>query len=571
MDIQLLGSITINGKPTKLGQNSLFLVLAAHHPTPVRRDHLLELLWPEDPGPEARNRLRVALSRLRAEIPLVETKDQNGTSTLLGFDQDVVQVEVPAILEQLSESRTEPDPNLERATLQTLSPALQKELALPKGSDVFDRFHDEWHLAASQGLYRLADLAAQEGDWASVITASEATLARFPSDAAMWELRIRALVQLGRGQEAQRQFSKARSKDEAGELAELAEMLPTLLSTDHERFSQGQVHLFSRVVERMLRDDLELTAAFLGSTVFRYEMLRVPGDALPILRQALALGLPDSEAKERIQVRTISCLSLLNQHSEVVKEADAFLKQEIGPARRRIALLNLSYSLFKLGEVDRAMEAIDEAIRIADETGFHFDAWQCRGQRGEMLLQLRRFPEAVQLLEGAVNYFRANPLDRDADRWVIQSNYALALARTGNLAEASRHSLEALQQATLLQADQMHALKGVHGYILLLKGEIHSGAWHLIESIRESFRTNQGVCMDMIALAGEALLRTTPADGSVLQKWLPIRQELPYPLTPIEESMLIGVPAIAVGDSHLGEVARYAIRSLRKRAANEAG
>lgn len=563
MQIQLIGSITIDGKPSKLGQNRLLQLLAVHHPKPVDRETLLAALWPDDESADARNRLRVALSRLRAEVPLTETESKSGGADLIGFDRNEVKVDLYEVHEKLSVSRIEPDPSVEQSLLKELAPLLSKKLCVPSDSEAFQQAHNDWALAASQGLSRLAGLAASEGDWDTSLAAAEGVLSLFPFDADAWESRIQAMVRLSRGQEAARLLSKAVKQDDTGQLAELQKELPRLLEGVEHRFTPGQSQLLAKVVERAFEVDHDLLTAFLASSVFRLEMIRAPADALPLLTQAQALDLPEGDLKERIEVRIITCLGLLNRDQEVVDEAERFLSGRIGHARRRIALLNQSYSLFKLGQVQRSLDAIDLAIRIAEETDSIFDAWQCKAQKGALLIHLDRLPEAISLLREAVEYFRQNPLDRDADQWVIQANYALALARSGDLRTAAPLIKEAVQKSTELEAMQLSMQKAIYGYIRILAGHLVLGAQLLQEAIRESYRIDHQQCMAIVGLAGEAMSKFPLSDDTTLMQWKELRRKQPYPLTPWEARILKNVRSSVKFNNELSDVARWAVKSLK--------
>ncbi len=564
MDIQLLGSITINGKPTKLGQNRLFQLLALNHPNPVDRDDLLSTLWPDDESADARNRLRVALSRLRSEMPLIESESHGSGAAMVGLDRARVRVDLADVTERLTLALTEPDPRLEREALVELLPTLCSKLGVAKEPDAFSRAHNDWAFAACQGLSRLSLLAAAESDWETVLAAAEGALGHFPFDTDAWEHRVRALIKMGRAQEAGRLLSRAAKQDDTGQLSELQQEFPRLMAGADDRFTPGQTQLLASVVERAFQADHNLIGAFLGSSVFRYEMLRVPAEALPLLMQAKALDLPQGDLRERIEVRVITCLALLNRHQEVVDETQRFLAGPIGHARRRIALLNRSYSLFKLGHVQEALDAIDEAIQIAFATDFIFDAWQCQAQKGELLIHLDRLPQAVDLLEGAVEYFRQNPLERDADRWVIQANYALALARSGDLRSAEPLIKEAVQNSMELAAMQVPMQKAIHGYIRLQANHFASGARLLQEAIRESYRTNHEVCMMVVGLAAEAMARFPISETTTLAQWKELRKKQPYPLTPWEARILKNVRSSIKFDNELADVARWAVRCLKR-------
>jgi DNA-binding SARP family transcriptional activator/class 3 adenylate cyclase len=131
--ICLLGSFlaTLDGEPvSQFGSDTaraLLAYLALHPGTPLRRDTLAGLLWPEQTDAEARRNLRVALSRLRAAIgdrdagrtqadvrepdaPLLQVERQ----TILFPDDARCFVDVSAMRGALAETRTHAHDRLER-------------------------------------------------------------------------------------------------------------------------------------------------------------------------------------------------------------------------------------------------------------------------------------------------------------------------------------------------------------------------------------------------------------------------------------------------------------------------
>lgn len=549
--IKLLG----DQQPDRWAKNRVFLALAARHPERVEREVLLQLLWPGDPAPEARNRLRVALSRLRDEFSL-EEHPEGVRLDPSEFSTDLAQVRV-----RLSQIADEPEPEIEYRALLELLPLL----AQPILRSVDDSARMDWQLTARDALHHLAELAHQREAWETAREATEAGLRHLPTDPALWELHLRAMGRLGRAQEGRRAFMASVAADEDGQLNEVRELLPSLLDAEAERFAPGQSQLLLRVLAQALESDPSLTAAFFGSGTFRSEMLRSMPDALPLLRQALALGLPEGEERERIQVRVITCLASMNQDEEVIREARAFLTSPIGPARRRIALLNLSFCLHRQGQKPEAYAAIEEAIRIAEETGFTYDAWQCRAQRAAMLLIDTEFEDATQELAEAVAYFQTNRMALDPDRIVIQGNYGLALGWLGRWDEARVQLETALEEARVHRARQTAGLvAGMLGWVLAHLGQREAAAKNFRFALRTSYRLEPNHALVHLRYVAHALRTSTPTEANrIFTRSHVLREQVSTPQMEVEAMLAEGLSVVpGLPPVTLAEAIREAVATL---------
>lgn len=115
--------------------SSVLLRLAASHPQAVRRDELLESLYPEVDATAARNRLRVALARLRQRIELVEAPDDR-----TGLSPETVKVDIHDARQAAHIASLEPEVQSELTTLRSLLPAFSQVL--------FPHADSEWQLVA---------------------------------------------------------------------------------------------------------------------------------------------------------------------------------------------------------------------------------------------------------------------------------------------------------------------------------------------------------------------------------------------------------------------------------------
>ncbi len=432
MEIRLLDESAANKLP------ALALYLAARFPLFVTRSELIESLWPETSPESARNRLRVALSRLRAEIELEEQDDR------LRLCPETVRVDVIQFLQRWEEIRHEPDPETEWIALLELLPQFAKRVLPHRSEPWLGEMQNRWSLGVSEGVSRLLVIAKDRREWRNSLRAAECGLVHFPYDSTFWHAKLEALRNLGRGIEGVRAFAAKRQelRREGGDFDEdLREFARSLEESGGQGadlfFTQGESELILRTVHRAMESEPEVAVALLGSTSFRPELLRSPAEGYRLLREVAQQNLPESEALSRVRVRIITSLALLQRDDEVLPEAEKVLAIEQHPHRRRIVLLNYSWSLFQVGRVEEAFTAIEEAIRLAESTHYELDAWQCRSQRASYLLLIGRVEESIPIYESAVEFLNKTPDGAtDRDTLIIDCNLALAYHLLGQNEQA---------------------------------------------------------------------------------------------------------------------------------------
>lgn len=538
------------------------LFFAIQFPKFTTRESIQEALWPDNSGPERFNRFRVALSRLRESTPLEETP--NG----IRLDPKQVTTDLAEVLTDLKTLSGEPDTLYELEQLKKLFPLLSRQLYFKSDMPVFEEAKTKWSVTAAEALTTLSELAFSQRDFNTAMLAAEAGLAHLPFDEQLWEQYLRSMAHLDRKREARHKFLEAVANDRDGELAALREQLPLIFESEERRFTAGQEALLLRIVERLMQSDLNWTENFFAAPAFRSEMLHNPAEAIPLLRQALALDLPPSEARERIQVRIITCLALLHRSEELVGEATRFLAEPIGSARRRIALLNLSFTLNRMGRIQEAFNAIDEATTIALTTGFIYDAWLCRGQRATMMLLNGEVLAACELLVEALAYFEANPLQGDVDAIVLLGNYGLALAVDGQWDFAADTLERAKARAIASQAESALVLiSAAQGWVWAYLGrrKLALEAFHF--ALRAAYRSNTQQAMMVLLLAVSALRADEPvAAQRGVEEWLAVRREIvPYPLHWLELQLTGGIAQQESQhlDLTLAQAVRNALTRLR--------
>lgn len=425
----------------------LMLALAAHHPRPVGRRELATAVWGGGSEADGGNRLRVALARLRKVVPLVES---GGEVSFAPGALWIDLAEVRGLLQQVSE---EPDPTVECDVLRRLLPILGADLGVDRDEIWAVQAQADWRVAAQAGILRLAEIGTETGDAGLRTEAAALGLRRAPWDEVLWSHRLLGSAAIGKGEEALRAFAAAERElmDEGlGFSSELTDLAEAVRSGSAALFAlpPAELDLVGAFFQRCVAREPEMAIRMLASDSFRPEILRRPAEAVRLLRRVVVRAPDPSHELERCRVRIVSALLLMGDLDGVIEEGEALLREPVQPASRRIALLNLSYAYFARNRSAEALAAIDEALRIAEETGMEYDAWQCRCQRA-IYLAIDGVPEsAIPILREGIAYFeREDAGDLSPDSVVIQANLGLAYLLNGDPASAERELKKADQAA----------------------------------------------------------------------------------------------------------------------------
>lgn len=484
---------------TRSSVGPLLARLAVDHPRLVKRDALISSLYPDASPTDARNRLRVALTRLRRGIALKEVGDE------VGLDPDLTEVDLHRVRSRLAELGLEPDAAAEVNGLAELAESLSATLFPGTGSEWEMQAQLDWSQVAAEALGRLGDLAENTIDFRNAALAAEGCLRHFPEDGRQWERYLGSMARLGRREEAARTLALARrrARTEGWELPE--EALAWSPEDDHgagPELSPGESHALGSFFRRVLVENPLLAVEMLGSPSFRPEVLSHPGAVLPLLRQALRSDTPPSEARERVQVRVITALALLERNLEVIKEGEELLRQPIGKARRRVTLLSLSFARALEGDFPRALADIDESMDLAQG----LELAECRAQRAALLLMQGEMAEAERECRIALDSIETpGSMGAERDVLVIRGNLGLCLIHQDRLAEGVSVLEPVVERARALGANDSVGLFGAALGLGWARAGRPAGRI-LIEALRSAYRTSQRRGAEAAGYASRALM-----------------------------------------------------------------
>ncbi|MBS1719867.1 MAG: helix-turn-helix domain-containing protein [Armatimonadetes bacterium] len=499
---------------------NLLLCLAASHPNPVQREDLVDALYGEDANADARNRFRVSMSRLRRLVPLVETEDS------VSLDASQVEVDIALIKKRLAEIELEPAVETEVAMLKELLFTLRMVL-FPKATSEWEmKAQAAWSQTACRTLERLGILAEEMLDYSTAADAAEAALEHYPFDTGSWERFLRAATRLGRGAEAGRRLAAAQRRAKA-ESWPSADSLKSLVVEREDQdslgpvLSPGESTALERFFRRTLLQEPSLAVEILGSTSFRPEVIRSPRAVLPLLREALSLSGGSAEARERIHVRVITALSLLEADAEVLAATKLFLSQSVAPARRRIALLNASFAHATQGDLAKAIECVEEAMSLASGPHAEYDRQECRAQRATFFLMRGDLDAAELDFRESIDFLiNAHREGAEKDLLSVSGNLGLCLLMQGRIEDAINALRPVVQKARWLDARDILAIHApVLGLALARSGQ-HAGPL-MTQGLRLAYRLSTRRVLVAAALVGQSLnaLEADPKFEVLLEAW----------------------------------------------------
>lgn len=535
--------IRLIGPPGPDSNSRLLTYLAWCFPSSVSRTQIAEALWPELGEDQVVARLRVGLSRLRRSVRLVEHGDH------VALDPNSMTTDVHRVRSAVSKAADEPDPSAELRALASVRAELSQPVLIGEEGPWAHSAQAEWSLEAGSALIRTARLAIELGELDLADSVTVSALTHLGHDEEVWELRLTALSLLGRSEEGLRQFAKAlrtvRSEghDFSDNLLEHAEALRSGSSTAGAYpLGRAEEDLLARFFSRAMESEPEAAMAVLASSSFRPEVFRRPLQARRLLADVLARCLEPSVERERCHVRLIGALAALEEHEEAIQQCEQFLAQDVAPSRRRIALLNMSFSLFTVGHWDRALQAAAEAAEIAEATGWPYDAWQCRCQHAMYRAVLGDPKGAIPTLRQGLAYFAEHPIPGgEQDVAMIQTDLGKCLLLVGEIDEAR----------TVLRASDATARSGgfasvearsasLLGRVLALAKDRPPAASALIRGLRVAYRTGTRRILAAALADTVYALRTwsSPDAESVRRDWAGVHLATGNRVVPLDEELL---------------------------------
>jgi len=259
-----------------------------------------------------------------------------------------------------------------------------------------------------------------EGDPARAVDSAGRALSIDPRDAELLFLQGRALLSLGRSDEARDAFIAARDED----VAPLRALSPTPgIIADVAREQHAGLVDFARLVEGRSPDRIPGSEFFLDHVHPTVEGNRMM--ALAIIEEMIRMGIVTSTAY---------------WDTMAVARITARVRGSVDEAAHALARRSLANVLIWAGKHEEAKPLVNESVRTVPDNG------ETRFQKATLLIREGRYAKALPHLEEAV---RLSP-----QRAAIRKEYGIVLSELGRKPEARR----ALETAVRLDP----GLVGVH-------------------------------------------------------------------------------------------------------------
>lgn len=545
LHLTLFGKFHLEGAQADFSLSSAQKLLALLVLRPGRdwhRDEIAEHLWPDTDAAVSRARLRTTLAHLRRSL---------GPSAQWAGGRDRLSVEISGLTVDLWEARslqrrliTVLDTSEEEKALRDLAEIIAEPL-LPSFGDWVDEDRLEWQGKYIQAQLRLGALAEERGDRAAAILAYDEAVKRSPTEERAWHGLLRLHAEEGRHVHITQRFAAVRhalKKSKLGSFtSDLVKFAESIRRSGYGpmplAFSQSD--MATRTLGRMLSDDPERAAHFLGSPAFRAEVFRDPAPAAELLEQVVRSTQGSSHDRMQCLVYAMMAHSMRPDYERVLELGNEVLTSDSDPARLRAAATMNASAHTSLGNWDQALTANQQAIEHAIQVGNVPGIEVAKAQRGLILMQLGQLDEAktviLESLERLAEFDEHNAI---SGRAVVSLQLGTIYLLEGDLAAAESACLQSATLATT--ADHVTVQMNVQliqGIVTVLRNRFSEGAALICRGLADRYRlsTSQSTisALELVTLAFCHLGLRSEASAVLMhaERW---RKELRVPLSELE-------------------------------------
>lgn len=437
--IELLGGfrLTCHGREVASGHKRLLALLAARAPTPVKRRDLVALLYPNDPRPQAQNRIRVGLARLRSTLPLCESPED----VALG----AIDVDVSELRRALREANQSLDPSHEKRLFEEKIECLAKPLLPEIEEDWAEDERSAWALEAVGALARLAELASEHCDAKLQLLAAQCGLGHLPFDEELWSHAITAAGKLGQGDEILKLWKKSRYRlkregsDYSDELQELADNIRDQSNSANAtiQLSPSEEEVLRRLFVRAINEDPTAVRSLLASPALVPEIMRRPDEVERLVRFAMRDGAESEPSMIACQVHLVDALGFSERWHEAFVEGDRLLAGSLDVRSRRRLLSNLAFGRIVTGDPGLALRHLEALVEICIREGWEYELWLARCHQAAFLWTSLQFEESESLFRDCLSYLKSvSGRDVVQNIAVVETNLACLLADLGKWKES---------------------------------------------------------------------------------------------------------------------------------------
>lgn len=477
-----------------LQSKSLFALLWAKGSDGLTRESAALLLWPNESFSQSSGKLRVALTRLRRQLPssaLQESQSRlrlNFAELEVDFDQAIKVLE--AFLDEISDQRQVAD---SAKILQLLSLDLLPDF----DAAWLTAIRLTWNEIRTDAAKALISASVSQGRTDLALQAAKAGLAWDSANEEFLERVILSAIEFDQKGEAKRVFLEGEAKlKEVDPQASLPKHLADLAFDRAESGAQpldkNQRESVLRFFEKLNSQSPELALEVMAMPAFREEVLRQPGPTLRLLESCLSRSSLQSEASHRCLARASSAAGLIHDSKKSIEYGEKALSLATPLSLKKAVRLNCSFTYFWMGQIEKAHEMIDQAIADCHELGDEIDALLARSQKASFWWHEDRLDDAEETYDLVLEKLKAFSKDSLVDIVTVAMNRTALAAHKRDWGAARRHLDQTL--AYYRQYRPLHILpqlKPLQGIILAQTGDFPRGAELLARGIGSAYRSQQ--------------------------------------------------------------------------------
>lgn len=475
---QVLNAST--GKASSLRSYKGILSALGYSERPLSRSEIISAVWPDAATSVGRNRLRVALVKLRGLMPGAIIESESG----LTFDQSLVQNEANEI--RLALERTQ-DSVTTAIEYEALASALKP---LGDGS-TFDREApgaSDFAEHAARYLLRLSELAVELSRFDEAVAAAKAATHFDPESSEIWESYLLAQWRRGTADSALDDAKRRAPRHIQGDakFRAVVKQVRSKYPGAKDQISSDRRALWLEILESLEATRPDLMRAILSSPQTLALSGRHPRSMHDLLQGATPLDIEDRDTTwERSAARMIGLKAWLGDAEGVLAAAPAVLGTSTDAQIQRAVwnAVAVGHSLNR--DWKQAYEALEMTLEFARQCGSEMYELTTRGNGAFFKMQEGRFEESRRDYDAILERFVANDTPQAKfENAIAVGNRALISVFEGDWETA----LVELEQAMAIRAsDGLQVQMGILHASMALVGANLNRLENVVKSMRLAF------------------------------------------------------------------------------------
>lgn len=493
----MLGSLAafVDNEPIDgLQSKSLLALMWASGSEGLTREDAARLLWPDESFSQSSGKLRVALTRLRRQLPSSALQESRARLSL-NFDELEVDIDefistLQDFLDEVSDQRqTEEGTKVLDLISRSLLPEFEADWLTPHCL--------KWNELRTDAAKALISASVSVGRSDFALAAAKAGLEWDPCNEDFLERVILFAIEADQRSEAKRVYLEAEGRlkeidPHAALPKHLADLVHDRVESVGQPLDKSQRESVIRFFERLAFQTPELALEVMAMPAFREEVLRQPGPTLKLLEYCLSRSTLQSEASHRCLARASSAAGLIHDSRKSIEYGEKALSLAAPLSLKKAVRLNCSFTYFWMGQIERAHELIDQAISDCHELGDEIDALLAMSQKASFWWHQGRVNEAEEAYDLVLSRLAGFSKDSLVDIVTVSMNRTSLAAHKKDWAAAKLHLDQTLTYYRYYRPEHLlPQLKPLQGIILARSGDMAVGAELLARGIGLAYRSEQ--------------------------------------------------------------------------------